>query len=67
MNKLKLEFLLASMKLLTYSENHFSKPPQRPSSGYFDPENAYRKPPVILKIYLDLEAGYCTYVHCTVL
>jgi hypothetical protein len=41
---------MASIKLLTNSENQFSNPLERPYSGDFDPENAYRKPPVILKI-----------------
>jgi hypothetical protein len=51
------------MRLLTNSENHFSKPIQRPYSGKFDPENAFRKQPVILKMVPD--AGYGTV--CTVL
>ncbi len=54
MNKLTPKFLHASIKLLTNSENHFSKPLQRPYSGYFNPENANRKPPIILKIVVRL-------------
>jgi hypothetical protein len=46
------------MKLITYSENHFSNPLQRPKSDHSYPENAYRKPPVILKIVP--EADYDT-------
>ena len=37
------------MKLLTNSKNPFSNPLQRSFSGHFDPENAYRNPPMILK------------------
>jgi hypothetical protein len=47
MEKSKSKFLLASMTLLTNSEI---------LQRTFDPENAYRKPPVILKIIP--EAGY---------
>jgi hypothetical protein len=36
------------LRLLTNSENHFSNPLQRPYSGDFDPENAFRKPHLIL-------------------
>jgi hypothetical protein len=43
--KSKAKFVHASS-----SQNLFSNPLQRPYSGAFDPENAYRKPPVILKI-----------------
>jgi hypothetical protein len=45
------------LKLLTKSKNSFSNPLLRPYSGDFDPENAYRKPPVILEMLP--EAGYC--------
>jgi hypothetical protein len=58
LNKLMPKCLHASLKLLTNSENHFSKPPQRPYSGYFNPENAYRKPPIILKIVVRLCTVY---------
>jgi hypothetical protein len=37
------------MKLLTNLENRFSNTRQRPNSSDFDPENAHRKPPVILE------------------
>ncbi len=43
------------------SKNPFSNLLQRIYCGDFDPENAYRKPPVILKIVP--KAGYVTYVH----
>jgi hypothetical protein len=39
------------MKLLNNSQNYFNNSLQRPYSGDFDPENAYRKPPAILKIF----------------
>jgi hypothetical protein len=41
--------LLASTKLLANFENPLSNPLHRPYSGDFNPENAYRKPPVNLK------------------
>jgi hypothetical protein len=63
MNKLTPKFLLASMKLLINSENHFSKPLQRPYSGYFDPENAYGKPPIILKIVVWKPAIVRMYIY----
>jgi hypothetical protein len=37
-------------KIIQCPENPFNNPLQRPYSGDLDPENAYRKPPVILKI-----------------
>jgi hypothetical protein len=40
--------LFASKKLLTNFEHPFNNPLQRPYSSDFDPENAYRKPHVIL-------------------
>ncbi len=52
-------FLLASIKLLTSDENPFSKPFQTHCSGDCDPANAYRKPPVVLKMVP--EAGYDVY------
>ncbi len=54
MEKSESKFLLASMKLLTYFGNQIS-----PLQRWYDPEIAYRKPPVILKIVP--EAGYDTY------
>jgi hypothetical protein len=48
---MKAKLLLASMTLLTDFENPFTKPLPRPCMQQrFDPENASRKPPVILKI-----------------
>ncbi len=44
--KVTSKFLLASLKLLTNSENQFSNHHHRPYRS--DPDNAYRKPPVIL-------------------
>jgi hypothetical protein len=46
--KVTSKFLLASLKLLTNSENQFSNHHHRPYRSDFDPDNAYRKPPVIL-------------------
>jgi hypothetical protein len=50
LKKSKSKFLLASIKLLTNFENHFTNPLQRPYSGDFDPEKAYRE---LLKILLN--------------
>jgi hypothetical protein len=38
------------MKLLGNYESPYNNPIQKPYSGDFGPENAYRKPPVIQKI-----------------
>jgi hypothetical protein len=46
MKKSKSKFFLAPLKLLTSFENPSSNPLQRPESGDFNTENAYRKPPV---------------------
>jgi hypothetical protein len=46
MKKSYSKFELALLKLLTKSPSR--NPLQRPYSGDFDTENAYRKPPLIL-------------------
>jgi hypothetical protein len=38
------------MELLANSKNPYRNPIQRPYNGDFDPEKAYRKPPVIQNI-----------------
>jgi hypothetical protein len=48
MKKSNSKFLLAPLKLLTNFKNPSNNPLQRPVSGDFDTEIAYRKPPVIL-------------------
>jgi hypothetical protein len=50
MYKSKYKFSLAPLKLpvLANSENPFTNPLQRPKSGDFDTENAYRKLTLIL-------------------
>jgi hypothetical protein len=44
--KIKSKFLLSSLKFLINFENPFRNDLQRFFSENFDPENAYRKPPV---------------------
>jgi hypothetical protein len=39
-------------EITSNSENPLRNPLQRHYSGDFDPENAYQKPPVILKVLL---------------
>jgi hypothetical protein len=48
--KIKLKVLACFFEIIycTNFENPSSNPLQRPYSGDFDTENAYRKPPVIL-------------------
>ncbi len=46
--KIRLKVLACTFEFLSNFENLSSKPLQRPYSGNFDTENAYRKPPVIL-------------------
>ncbi len=58
MKKEKSKFLLSSMKSLTNSAKQYSNTLQRSFNGDFVPENAYRKPPVILKVAP--LAGYIT-------
>ncbi len=66
----KSKFLLASIKLLTTGIPkifHQPSPPPWPYySGDFDPENAYRKPPVILKIVPEAGFDMCTWKSTSV-
>jgi hypothetical protein len=49
MKKSNSKFYIAPLKLFPNFENPSSNPLQRPLTGDFDTENAYRKPPIILE------------------
>jgi len=53
-----LNFLFASIKLITNSKNPSSNPLKMLWSSTFDPKNAYRSPPVVLKFNTGSRLGH---------